>query len=201
MVRLTATFPKRKVANCSRATILKKACRAPTPASPLARESISASGAREDIGKLEIPPELAEKLVPYAGHRGKAADEFLAKNPLTLTTAEAEALDAAVWQDIVGKVEHRYNRETEKNGSGVKFEKLPDEVLSSIVNIAYVSGDNLESKTPKFWSHVTTQDWRAAAAELKDFGFESEGNNERAKDTGERLSVYLDSPGGGRPRR
>ena len=155
----------------------------------------------EDIGKLEIPPELAEKLVPYAGHRGKAADEFLAKNPLTLTTAEAEALDAAVWQDIVGKVEHRYNRETEKNGSGVKFEKLPDEVLSSIVNIAYVSGDNLESKTPKFWSHVTTQDWRAAAAELKDFGFESEGNNERAKDAGERLSVYLDSPGGGRPRR
>ena len=111
----------------------------------------------DDIRVLDIPPELAEKLVPYAGHKGEAADKFLEENPLTLTKAEAEALDAAVWKDIVGKVERRYNRATEKNGSDVRFADLPDEVPSSIVNIAYVSGDNLEIETPKFWGDVTSQ--------------------------------------------
>ena len=154
----------------------------------------------DDIRVLDIPPELAEKLVPYAGHKGEAADKFLEENPLTLTKAEAEALDAAVWKDIVGKVERRYNRATEKNGSDVRFADLPDEVPSSIVNIAYVSGDNLEIETPKFWGDVTSQYWRSAASELKDFKFATEGNNKRAKDAGDRLTAYLDGRYGGRRR-
>ena len=40
---------------------------------------------------------------------------------------------------------------------------------ATITSVQYQYG-NLEKRTPKFWGHVTKQDWDSAIKELRDFG-------------------------------
>src|SRR5258708_7133966 len=48
------------------------------------------------IDAMAIPDGLKAKLKPYAGLKKQAAVEFLAAHPLTITAADADALEPAV---------------------------------------------------------------------------------------------------------
>ena len=52
---------------------------------------------------------LIDRLEPYFGRQGSAADTYLQQNPLTLTDSEASYLTDLVMQHNVQSVESRYN--------------------------------------------------------------------------------------------
>lgn len=108
---------------------------------------------------------LAKKLIPYAGLKKRAAEEYLKSNPLKITDEEANEITFRCDKKADTRLEHRWNYSAAK----IPFSDLSDEQQTVVASVAYQYGD-LESKTPKFWKHVTTADWPAATAELRDFG-------------------------------
>lgn len=111
-----------------------------------------------------VGPELAKKLVPYAGLKLDQADKFLAANPLKLTRAEADQVNAAVKPAKIKAVATEYEKAT-----GKVFGNLPPEWQTVIASVAFQYGD-LPRKTPNFWRQITTEDWQGAYENLRKFG-------------------------------
>lgn len=109
--------------------------------------------------------ELAEKLMPYAGLKKRAAVEFLKENPLKITEEEAKEITSLCDKKADTRLKHRWNT----GAAQIPFSQLSDEQQTALASVAYQYG-NLESETPKFWGHATGGDWPAAIAELRDFG-------------------------------
>ena len=118
-----------------------------------------------EIQALDIPEDLKQKLIPYAGLKGQAAVNFLANRPLRLTEGEAYALDQAVAQEIFGDVATLYDAASEDS-----FLELPLEARTAIGDLAYQYGPNLAQRTPDFWGDVTQGRWDEATQTLRDFG-------------------------------
>jgi GH24 family phage-related lysozyme (muramidase) len=119
-----------------------------------------------EIEALDIPQELKQKLEPYAGLKGQEAVYFLNSHPLHLTEGEANALDRAVSQDIIGTVAARYNAAA----PGRSFTELPPEAQTVIADLAYQYGPNLAQSAPTFWADVTAGRWKSAVGDLSTFG-------------------------------
>jgi len=119
-----------------------------------------------DIQSLDLPNELKQKLIPYAGLTGQNALYLLSNRPLYLTENEAYALDRAVTQNIVGRVAARYD----SAALGRSFAELPLEARTAISDVAYQYGANLAQRAPAFWSDVTEGRWDSATQKLRAFG-------------------------------
>lgn len=119
----------------------------------------------DDIDAMDIPDTLKEKLKPYAELTKQDAVDYLAENPLTITSEEATALDKAVKQKALDTLIQRYDNAT----TGTKFAELPQQMQTVMASVEFQYG-SMASKTPSFWKMVTEQRWDDAIAELRDFG-------------------------------
>lgn len=123
-----------------------------------------------EIHAFELDPALEAKLLPYADKRGDDAKVALRGTRLTLTSAEADALDAAAHGSLLRRVETAYDRDAVQAGNARDFRDLPPEAQTVIASIATQYGPNLAGATPRFWAAVTGGRWTDAVAELRDFG-------------------------------
>jgi LysM repeat protein len=128
-------------------------------------------GARDvaDLKGLGFPQALIDKLSKYLGKQGEAAETFLRKNPLTITTQEADFIDTVSKKEATLTLVDRYNRAVKGKPGLVPFEKLPSEAQTVIASVHFQYG-TLSTKAPKFWKAVTEQNWPAAIKELRNFG-------------------------------
>lgn len=128
-------------------------------------------GARnaQDLVNLGLSKSLRDRFAPYLGLQGMAAKRFVDKNPLTITTAEAHAINRAVKNKTATSLISKYNAAVSKKPGKLKFNELPPQAQTVIASVSFQYGD-LPSRCPTFWRHVTNQDWKAAVGELRDFG-------------------------------
>ena len=96
-----------------------------------------------------------------------------------LTGEEADQLDQAVKADALGAIASNYNEAT---GDNPRFEELPPEAQTVIASVGFQYGADLETATPSFWNAVTTQDWRGAVDELRNFGDNFPSRRDREAD-------------------
>jgi len=110
-----------------------------------------------------LSPELIEKLSPYTGMKGSEADSFVENNPLTLTSDELTEVNAWTKKTETDKLLKRWAED-----SDIAWGDLTPQQATVVASVSYQYG----AGAPKFWSHVTSGDWDAAEAELRDFGDE-----------------------------
>ncbi|HXP75728.1 MAG TPA: pesticin C-terminus-like muramidase [Stellaceae bacterium] len=125
---------------------------------------------RDEIEAMGLPEDLAAKLVPYAGLRGRAAVECLNARPLLLEAGEVAAIDGAVRAAFAGRLADLYNVAVSSGDDLAKFEDLPDPAQTVIASVAYQYGLDLKHRTPRFWSVVVAQNWPDVVTELRNFG-------------------------------
>jgi len=117
-----------------------------------------------------LDPATAEKLKPYLGLTKQEAqnriDAEAKKNggPFRLSKAELANLNKAKYDQIFTTVEKLYNRD-----SSVKFRDLPPAAQTVIASVALQHGAGLYKATPRFWHHITNQDWQSTFDELNVF--------------------------------
>lgn len=121
-----------------------------------------------DLTNLGLSAALITKFRPYLGLKKQAAVDFLARNPLTITQAEANEIDRLVRVDKVPRLKERY-RVAPNNTNRVLFDDLPSQAQTVIASVSFQYG-NLATRTPMFWAAVTAQNWVEAVRILRDFG-------------------------------
>jgi GH24 family phage-related lysozyme (muramidase) len=117
-----------------------------------------------DLSRLNLPPDLKDKLWPYFGRIKFEALSMLENMPLQITSAEAELIDKEVKSRFVRGLERKFNQ-----AATTVFEELPDGVQTVIASATFQYGD-LRSRTPNFWRQITTGDWQGAYQNLRNFG-------------------------------
>ena len=120
-----------------------------------------------DLKGLKLSADLTKKLKPYLLLKKKAAVDFLAKNPLTITEAEAVEIDTALKKKLVPQLKSRYlNSSTNKTKTN--FDDLPSQAQTVIASLSFQYGD-LNSVRQTFWEAVSKQDWAAAVEILRGY--------------------------------
>jgi hypothetical protein len=119
-----------------------------------------------NLQALGLDPTLVALLTPYLGLRGAAAQSSLSANPLTITTAERDEIDAEAFNTYYNAVAANYNAAS----GGISFQSLAQGAQTAIVSVAYQYGTNLAHATPNFWKQVTGCEWQAAYNNLMNFG-------------------------------
>lgn len=117
-----------------------------------------------DLQKLGLEAGLVQRLSPYLGLTGQQAVAKLAGLPLTLSAAEAEAIDEAFKLPFIERLATGYAK-----AGGGDFAALPAAAQTVIASVAFQYGD-LASRTPNFWKQVVAHDWNAAYGNLQNFG-------------------------------
>jgi GH24 family phage-related lysozyme (muramidase) len=119
------------------------------------------------LQRLGLSPVLTGRLAPYLGRRGAAAAAYVEQNPLTLSKAELDALNAAVQRDAFRRLAARFDAESIVG----PFRALPRGAQTAIASLYFQYGWCApERATPVFWRQITTGDWRGAWRNLQDFG-------------------------------
>jgi hypothetical protein len=121
-----------------------------------------------DLRNLGLPTELIEKLTPYMGKIAQEATDALKAKSLSVSPEEATAIDMAVRQDDVNKLQQRYLAAAD-NAAKIDFFAIPAQAQTVIASVCFQYGD-LAARTPKFWKAVSSQDWRQGVNVLRDFG-------------------------------
>jgi len=100
----------------------------------------------DDINALNIPDSLKSKLAPYATRKGQDAVNYLSANPLSITQAEADALDQAVQGPLVDKLRSKYDAAVTSG----EFDGLPDQGQTVITSFVTHYGSALPTGPPHF---------------------------------------------------
>jgi GH24 family phage-related lysozyme (muramidase) len=120
-----------------------------------------------DLNRLNLNAVLVKKLKPYLGLKAKSAQDYLKKNPLQISVAEAQSIDKSVKSAHIAQLKEKYNSVP---GNNKKFSDIPSEAQTVVASVSFQYGVGLSTRTPKFWKAVTTQDWKDAVKILKSFG-------------------------------
>lgn len=119
---------------------------------------------QKSLSDLEgLSDSLIEKLTPYLGKKGKAADKIAAN--LKLNEAEANSINEFAKQTELQKISNKW-----KEATGTDFSDLDANKQTVIASVAFQYGSNLEEATPNFWQQVISGDWEAAKKNLLNFG-------------------------------
>lgn len=115
--------------------------------------------------------EFDRLFAPYYGLKGAAAEAKLEETGgFSLTEAQAEKLDRSMRDWVAREVRRLYDGAVEgPGGPGKAFDALPREAQTAIASVAFNIGPNLPMAAPRFWGHVTRQEWRLAADELRNW--------------------------------
>ena len=116
---------------------------------------------------LGVSEGLVKKLKPYAGLRKGAAQDFLDKNPLTLTEEEAKEVSIKVKDKLLDGIKAQFNKDSESS-----FEDLTPQQQTVVASVFFQYGMNKSRKdwAPNFWRQVTEGDWEGAKKNLENFG-------------------------------
>ncbi|WJN57746.1 pesticin C-terminus-like muramidase [Pseudomonas sp. SO81] len=117
-----------------------------------------------DLQRLGLEAGLVQRLSPYLGLIGQQAAACLARQPLTVSAAEAEAIDEAFKLPFVDRLSAAFTK-----AGGGDFAALPGAAQTVIASVAFQYGD-LASRTPNFWRQVVAHDWSTTCANLANFG-------------------------------
>ncbi len=120
-----------------------------------------------DLKSLKLNTVLITKLKPYLGSKAATAQALLKKSPLMITPIQASAIDKAVKSDHISKLKLKYNSAA---GNKKKFIDIPHQAQTVITSVSFQYGIGLNTRAPKFWKAVTTQNWAEAIKLLKVFG-------------------------------
>jgi hypothetical protein len=115
---------------------------------------------------LGLDTALIALLTPYLGLRGAAAQNCLSANPLTVTTAQRDEIDAEAFNTYYNAVATNYNAAS----GGISFQGLAQGAQTAIISVSYQYGTNLAHATPNFWKQVVGCEWQAAYNNLMNFG-------------------------------
>jgi hypothetical protein len=127
--------------------------------------SISASGARHSYASARVPDAIIEQVRPYLGVRGDEAVEILRHRPLNMSREDASTLTECIRSDILDDLVRRYDAASDR-----PFRYLPQQAQTIIASVAFQFGTDLKTATPRFWRQVVARDWKAAHANLLNFG-------------------------------
>ena len=120
------------------------------------------------LDALGIPRELKDRLTPYLGLKGVAAEEAL-HAPLTISPEDADQLNAAVQAAKVQLVRERYDAVA--GPTGVSFGELPAGAQTVILSIAFQWGSIWARSSPPdiplFWQAAVDRDWKMAVSVLR----------------------------------
>lgn len=118
---------------------------------------------------------LTEKLLPFVGLKGTAAENKIKELKTTFTKDELNLINDTIYPDKINKVINRFN-----DNSEVKFDKLPLEFQTVIASVGFQYGnmkypkDHKDSKKAgedfNFYKYITEGNWGKAIEELKNFG-------------------------------
>ena len=109
-------------------------------------------GSGVDLGQMQasqltsLPQDLQALLAPYLGLRKQAAVAALQARPLTITAAQADALDALARGGALTFIQQLYDKAT----SAGAFDGLPNQAQTVIASVSFQYG-NLAARCPKFW--------------------------------------------------
>jgi len=117
-----------------------------------------------DLKALKLDTALISKLRPYLGVKEVNAQAVLKKQPLTITSNQAQAIDKAVKSAHVSQLKSKYDAAP---GNKKKFVDIPPEAQTVIVSASFQYGVGLSTRAPKFWKAVTAQNWPEAIKNLK----------------------------------
>lgn len=120
------------------------------------------------LDALDIAQTLKDKLRPYLGFQGAAAQEKLKADALRLDQEEVDQLNAAVQRSQVDALRRAYNAAVGPNG--MTFDDLPEPAQTVIASVKFQWGDiwhRKNSEVQKFWKAAVAQDWAAAHAVLR----------------------------------
>lgn len=120
-----------------------------------------------DLKKLGLPHDLVTKLAPYLGKQGQTAQNYLNVHPLSITKSQEQQIDTRLFTSFYNQVALNYNK---AETTGTRFQHLPRDAQTAIVDLAYQYGTNLAGATPSFWKQVTTGQWKEAYDNLLNFG-------------------------------
>lgn len=127
------------------------------------------------LGDIGVSPGIVNDLRPYLGQRKAVAVAVLHRQPLTVSRDAANGLDAAMLTHHISKIAAYYDA---ASGDGA-FAGLPWQAQAVIVSIQYQRGVNSPRKYPNTWKAFVNQDWRDAAARLKNGSLWSGYQNRR----------------------
>lgn len=142
---------------------------------------------KDTLGDMGVDPGIVNQFRPYLGQRKAAAVAVLHRLPLTLSQAVADELDAAMLNHHITKIADYYDRAVGLPG---RFVTLPWQAQAVIVSIQYQRGVNSPRKYPNTWGAFVNQDWKDAAARLKNGRLWS-GYQNRRRLEGELLEELL----------
>ncbi len=120
-----------------------------------------------DLKRLKLDTTLVTKLKPYLGVKAKAAQDLLKKQPLQITSVQAQSIDKTVKSAHISQLKLKYNS---AQGNKKKFADIAPEAQTVIASVSFQYGVGLSVRAPKFWKAVTAQDWKETAKILKSFG-------------------------------
>ena len=106
-----------------------------------------------------------QKLAPYFGLQKDEAACAIIQNPLRLSREEATNTTNVIKMQILMSVQSRYDQD--KKAGAKKFDSLPRGIRTAIVSVWFQFGS--PRRFPKFWSHVTGNEWEKAVYELRNF--------------------------------
>lgn len=122
-------------------------------------------GQKNETDLKGLPTYLVNKLKPYLGIKGSAADAYVKNNKLKISKKEANIINKFAKEQEIG----RLKKDWQNSVSSIDFDDLTKKQATVVASVAFQYGD-LPTKTPKFWKYVTTGDWAKAEQELRAFG-------------------------------
>ena len=114
---------------------------------------------------MGLSSDIVQKLAPYFGLQKDEAACAIIQNPLRLSREEATKTTNVIKMQILMSVQSRYDQD--KKAGAKKFDSLPRGIRTAIVSVWFQFG--LPPKYPKFWGHVTRNEWEKAVNELRNF--------------------------------
>lgn len=121
-------------------------------------------GQRQGYDLIGLPVELTDKLMPYLGLKGLAAESYLKCHPLTITHEQAQVINEFAHSEA-----ELYLRADWEEWSMIDWNDLTDQQQTVVASVAFQYGD-LPTRTPNFWQQVTSGRWGDAVTNLRSFG-------------------------------
>lgn len=123
-----------------------------------------------DLGQMvhsdlaDLPPDLAQRIVPYVGLRGDAARDALETSGLTVSDLEADLLDQHARRNTIYDLCLHF-----RLAAKIDLEGLPEPCQTVIASVAFQYGSPW-ARCPNFWKFAVARQWRELYNELMDFG-------------------------------
>jgi hypothetical protein len=118
-----------------------------------------------DLRKHRVPDAILDQIRPYFGVKGHEAVELLQHRPLSMSYEDARMLDGCIRGDILDDLVRRYDAASDR-----AFRYLEQQAQTVIASVGFQYGANLAKACPRFWRQVVARDWKAAHANLMNFG-------------------------------